>query len=396
MQLLKPLPITLVLCLGLVIAIAQPLTPQDPVRQLYTAFNNAENEGRMDKLKDIQKQALAFLKNSRQLQPKQLGLLYTIAGQIAQEADGDLDKAVPYLEKAYKLCSNEYGSTSEEAFTAKKCLSWAYGYAGHLDLERQLSLEMLEYYLQDKNKNINEIANLYHTIGMNYGYEGNRQDEQRFYHTGIEAMEQYHPEAAAAIQARQYNLGQLYSSLAISYHADNNYEAALTAAKKGLYYRNLATPGSPQLAINWMIIGRSLYQTEGNADTALYYLDKAIAILEKKAGNNTSMMGSAPWVSYKGYKAEILMKANRISEAIYITKATINQIEKSPTYNAQSAVGLIYSYCSLSASYLAINNTAEAWKVMEKIKAKLNNNHTIPQPARLAAQHPIRGCAQQK
>jgi CHAT domain-containing protein len=369
--------ITLAFCLCYATTFTQAVTRQDPIRQLYNAFNDAETEGREDKLKDIQKQALSFLANSKQLSQKQLGLLYTIAGQVAQEANGDVDNAVIYLEKAYKLCSTEYGSTSEEALAAKKCLSWAYSYTGHPELERQLSMEMLDYYLKDKKKNIVEITDLYHTNGMDYGLEGNRQDEQRFYLTGIESMEHFQAETPAMIQAKQYYLGLLYNSISLSYYADNNYEAALIAARKSLYYRNLIMPRSQQLAANWMIIGRSLYQTEGNADTALYYLDKAIGILEKKADNNTSMIGSSPWVTYKGYKAEILMKANRTPEAILITKATINQIEKNKSSNPQSAVSLIYNYCSLSSSCIAMNNAAEALQVMEKIKEELSNNNTV-------------------
>ncbi len=242
---------------------------------------------------------------------------------------------------------------------------------------------MLAYYQLEPKKYLAEIANLYHTIGLNYGVQGNRTDEQRWYRNGLQLLELVATSSPGMLQTKNYLLGLIYNSLSISFFADNRFEAALTAARKSLSYRNLVMPGSEQLAINWMIIGRSLYQTNGNADTALFYLDKSLAILEKKRTNNNSMEGSNAWTTYKGYKAAILLAAGRVNEAIAETTSTIQYIEQHHPAGEQQMAGLIYSYCSLSEAYLQQGKKAEALRVMETITAQLNNKPEVPVLSRI-------------
>lgn len=346
--------------------------PQDPVQKLYVEFQTAINGGNAIAIEQAGKKALRLLQNEKALTVRQRAIAYTIAG-AAEVSAFKLKEALAHLQKALQFCEDGYGKESPETFDAKRYLSWAYGYMSDFALERRYSFELLDYYKKDEAKYAIEIADLYHTIGMNYGLKGKSgssakgdiANEQAYYNLGRKTLEGYRPPTPAKELEKQYNLLNIYNSLGVSYNTTENYDYSRHYAEKSLALREKLTPGSTQRAINWMIIGKDVFQTEGKADSALPHLARAVALLEKD-----SLKGTPPWVNYKGYQAEMMIKGGKLDEAITEIKTVLKEMQQSPSPNPVLFAGLVQNHALLARAYTESGDYKKAVATCEAVREK--------------------------
>lgn len=345
---------------------------KNEIEKIKSAFDEAMIKGKREKLLELEETIMKRMKERKDLTDKEVAILFTLAGSTKRE-NFKVKEALPFMIKALELNEKAFGKNSIQALETKKYLSWCYGDLGYIEKERKYNYELLDFYKTDEKKYPIEIADLYNTIGMGYGLEandiGDRITEQRLLNIGKEILEKFQPLHDSIKHAKYFNLMNIYNSLSISYFASNKYDQALRFARKSLELRNIYTPQNVERAINMMLIGRCLHLMEEDYDSAFYYLNKSINLLEQKDRAGQSMIGTSPWTTYKSYKAKISVAAGRFNEAITETQFLIKFIQKN-NFNGTSHESLLQNYEVLSRSLL---EKGEYKKALEICKEALAN-----------------------
>ena len=336
--------------------------------ELRAMFNTLKplSDGDKTQLEQLQKQVQPYFAGKKQLSLQDSALLYIIEGGI-KVMRFEADSALPALIIADSLSAIAFDKFSEENRYAKIYLGSAYGYTGNLAKEREIYEELLVNLNHDAHPDLNKIASVYHSLAMNYGAAdggqigGDRVTEQNYLRKGINIMDNYHPAYKTDLENKQINLVNLYNSLSLSCYATNNYSDALFFAHKSLSLRN-GLPLSAERAINYMVIGRSIYKTDYNLDSSLSYVDSSLQILEESGFKN-----EVPWLTYMGYKADILIDAGKLKEAITITKNVIDQLSDAKKINTLVAGPFVLSTAELSKALILLGRTEEAVAVCRPI-----------------------------
>ncbi len=352
---------------------AEARPPQNVIDKIDSIFHNSMAVGNRQQFPQLEKSILAQLDNNTNLTKKQLAKAYLLAGAIKRERFKP-DEALPFLINALKLCESEFGKTSPETIECKKYLSWSYGDIGNIVEEHKFNYELLDYYKSDEKKYVIELADMYNTIGQSYGLRGDRPDEQMMLNHAKDLLLNYQPENKIKEQNRLLDLINVYNSLAVSYQKSSNFYNALLYARKSMALRQILTPGSQEIAINWMTIGTSLYKTEGDYDSAFYYLNKSIELFERKNKQGESMKGLPPWAAYKSYIADILISTGRLDEAIALTRSTIEYILKNHLLDPLISTSLLQSYIALSKALIEKGEFKKSLEVCEEAMVKLEKN----------------------
>lgn len=337
--------------------------------KLRSLFNYVQplSDGDLKKLTELEKELAPYFKNISKLPLKDQALVYTIEGAIKVKTF-KYREALSLLLTAVQACDKAFGELSPENLLAKTYLSWAYGYLGNAEMERKINYELLDIYSKDKEHYINQIADTYQTLAMNYGVRKDSSSadmitEQKLLLQGIELMENYHTAANSnADTQRVGNLINLYNSFSISSYNTHNYNNALYYARKCLSLRERYKPNLERV-INLMYIGRSLYQTGSPVDSALLYADSALAMLEENGYKNTP-----PWFSYTAYRGEILTDAGRPSDAITATQKIVNYLASNSELILGNAKVLVANAIILSKAYIRKGDTKSAVAVCKSVK----------------------------
>ena len=115
----------------------------------------------------------------------------------------------------------------------------------------------------------------------------------------------------------QYLLANVYNSLSQSYAYSLDYETSIKYARKSLQISEKIFPKNPERSAPMVALARGVYAFENKCDSAIYYLDNAITLLEK---NN--LYGTEMWLSYRSYKVNILARCGKKNEAKILAKNT--------------------------------------------------------------------------
>lgn len=284
------------------------------VREQYTAGHQQGNpELVQSAVQGCQDLIATFKKNNDQ---KNLAKVYTLYGQILVE-NGKFPESKEVLIKAYDLSSKEFGANADETLEAKKYLSWAYGYLGDADMELKYSNELLESYKKDEAKNSLAIADLYNTIGMNYGLRNDRDKEREYLFNSQKMLENYKPKNEEESVQVQSLLMNVFNSLSLSFIESIDYKNAIVYARKSLDISQKIAPNSPERTPTMVVMARC-YTLEKQCDSAILYIDNALNLLE---ANN--LKGSTMWLSYRSYKVNILGRCGKADEAKTTARGTI-------------------------------------------------------------------------
>ncbi len=225
--------------------------------------------------------------------------------QINKGEKQNLDSVIEIYEQINGKVESTFGKLSDEYTALKGLTAWAYGYLGNLDKEMSMTTELLKMELESPNPDNHRLADYYNTIGMNYNYRGENLSELLSLKKALTYL-QLIPDIKQNIKAYQ-SLINVYSAISLSYLLAQDHVSALFYSNKCIEERNKSGIYSPQIAINYMIVGRANYALSKNYDTAMYYLHKAVGILE-----TSGMKGSPPWISYQGHIADIDVQSGNI------------------------------------------------------------------------------------
>jgi signal transduction histidine kinase len=311
---------TLSLLLGLLficfVALPQSNSNLDlnKVREQYiTGHQQGNPELVQSAVQGCQELIATFKKSNDQ---KNLAKTYTLFGQILVE-NGKFAESKDVLLKAFDLSKKEFGADADETIEAKKYLSWAYGYLGDADMELKYSNEILEAYKKDEAKNELAIADLYNTIGMNFGARNDRDKEREFLFNSQKMLENYKPKNEEESVEVQSLLMNVFNSLSLSFIGSIDYNNALVYARMSLDISQKIAPNSPERTPTMVVMARC-YTLEKKSDSAIYYIDKALNLLE---ANN--LKGSTMWLSYRSYKVNMLARFGKGDEAKAEARNTI-------------------------------------------------------------------------
>ncbi len=251
---------------------------------------------------------------------KKLILAYTLYGQILVDNNTKLAEAKDNLEKALLLATKEFKPESDEIYEIKKYLSWACGYLGDLDKELQYSNEMLTVLKKNEKANTLRIADLYNTIGLNYGLRKQRDKEQQYLFDSKQILESFISGQASEKMESQLLLANVLNSLSLSYIGDIDYQNALQYARMSLAISATISPGSPERAPTMVVVARC-FTLEKKCDSALLYINKALSLIETNGLQSTSM-----WLSYRSFKVNIFGRCGKTDSAKATARITIQRL----------------------------------------------------------------------
>lgn len=273
--------------------------------QYTTGHQQGKPELVQSAVKGCQELIALYKKNYDQ---KNLAKTYTLFGQILVE-NGKFTEAKEVLINALDLSNKKFGSESDETLEAKKYLSWAYGYLGDADTELKYSKEILETYKRNEPLHVLDIADLYNTIGMNYGARNDGEKEREYLFNAQKMIENYKPkneEESAKVQSLLMNI---FNSLSLSFIGSIDYENAIVYARKSLQISEKIAPNSPERTPTMVVIARC-YTLEKKCDSAIFYINSALTLLE-----SNQLKGSTMWLSYRSYKVNMLVRCGKVDEA---------------------------------------------------------------------------------
>lgn len=288
---------------------------------------------------------------------KNLIRAYTLLGRILVDK-GNFQASKTILILAYDLSLKELGAEADETLEAKKYLSWAYGYLQDSNTELKYSLELLESYKKNETKYFLDIADVYNTIGMNYGARNNRQKEQEYLFQSKEKLEQFISKSKEENVESEELLANVLNSISQSFLYSFDYHNAIIHARRSLLISEKIAPNNPQRAAALASVGRCIYALEKNCDSAIYYLDNALKLLEL---NN--MAGNEIWLSYRTYKTNILARCGNRDGANKVAIGSIDtMLNRSPSCKEALIPILIQSQnidAELSKNELKLNKAVE-------------------------------------
>ncbi|MEP7265199.1 MAG: tetratricopeptide repeat protein [Bacteroidota bacterium] len=289
-------------------------TDLDKVHEQYNLGHQQGNPELVKKaIQDCNELVSAYHKNNDH---KNLAKAYTLLGKILVE-NGKFSESKDILIKAFDLSNKEFGSDADETMEAKKYLSWAYGYLGDADMELMYSNELLETYKKNKAKYSLEIADLYNTIGMNYGSRNDRAKEREYLFNSQKMLEDYNPKNEEENLEVQTLLMNVLNSLSLSFIGSIDYKNAIIYAKNSLQISGRIAPNSPERTPTMVVMARC-YILERKCDSAIFYMDNALNLLE---ANN--LKGSTMWLSYRSYKVNMLARCGNGDKANSEARNTI-------------------------------------------------------------------------
>lgn len=288
------------------------------VREEYSIGHQSGNPILVQKaVQDCQSLIKQFQKNN---ELKNLATAYTLFGQILVE-NGKFAESKEILSKALELSSKEFGNDADETLEAKKYLSWAFGYLGDANIELKYSEELLEAYKRNFTKYELAIADLYNTIGMNYGNRNNREMEREYFFNSQRMLQNYKPKNEEEKLEVQSLLMNVLNSLSLSFIGSFDYTNALVIARRSLQISEKIAPNNPERTATMVVVGRCIYALEKKCDSAIYYLNTALTLLE---ANN--LKGSPMWLSYRSYKVNILARCGNTDDAKTVARNTVKTI----------------------------------------------------------------------
>ena len=366
------------ICLFILWGIHSQPKESNGVRLLYDRFSLLEEGESKERIDSFRHEVETLPARMPSLTPKDRALLLVMQGGLLELAFQPND-ALPLMLLATDSCTKAFGRQAPETLDAQSRLAWAYGYTNHLDLERKICFEQLDFYNKNQPRYLDKIVDIYNELAMTYGlttldkdnYTGDRFTEQKLLRKAIELLDNYPGENPAADERRQKNYWNLYNSLAISSYATRNFNNSLDYARKCLVFQERLQPGAT-LAINLMTIGRSLFQTEHNVDSSLYYLDSSLVVLEKYGYKHWP-----PWYTYNNYKAEILLEADKPEGAIQITQQIRTLVKPRKEASSMDTNTFIHTSAALSQAYIKSGDIKNAVSVCEATKDILHNRQII-------------------
>ncbi|MEP7171844.1 MAG: tetratricopeptide repeat protein, partial [Bacteroidota bacterium] len=169
----------------------------------------------------------------------------------------------------------------------------------------------------------------------------------------------------------QMLLENTYNSLSVSYFSLNDYQNAIAYSEKCLQLLDAIAPENPQRAINLMYIGRSIYERDRNIDSAFFYMDASLKLIEN--GNPATGLGkgSAAWISYSSYKSAILLRSGKRDEAITFSKSVIDFVKKNNMLNAATVEVVLMHYQNVANAYIDQDNLQPALKTCEEAEVMM-------------------------
>jgi signal transduction histidine kinase len=290
-------------------------TSIDKAREKYSIGHHSGNAELVEgAIKDCKNLITIYKKNNDR---KTLAKTYTLLGQILVEK-GKFKESKGYLIKALELSNKAFGADSSATLEAKKYLSWAYGYLGDLETELKYSLELLESYKKNESKNILVIADLYNTIGLNYGLRNNFEKEREYMYNSEAMLIKYKPKGNDENMQVQGLLMNVYNSMSLSFIGSIDYSNALIYGRRSLKISQKIAPNNPERAATMVAVGRCIYTLEKKCDSAIYYIDNALKLLELNLMDSTTI-----WVNYRCYKVDILARCGNSDKAKEVANSTI-------------------------------------------------------------------------
>jgi signal transduction histidine kinase len=296
----------------------QSVQEVDSIRTIYLNGRQNQNPEHVSQGIDGCKSLITRFKKSGNR--KKLILAYTLYGQILVDNNTKLAEAKDNLENALLLSREEFKPESDEVFEIKKYLSWACGYLKDLDKELQYSNEMLSVLKKNEKANTLKIADLYNTIGLNYGLRKQRDKEQQYLFDSKRMLENFSSAQPGEKMESQLLLANVLNSLSLSYIGDIDYQNALRYARMSLAISATISPESPERTPTMVVMARC-YTLEKKCDSALHYINKALLLIEANGLQSTPM-----WLSYRSYKVNILSRCGLTDSANATARITIQRL----------------------------------------------------------------------
>lgn len=297
--------------------------------------------------------------------------LSSILKGYAHMAAQDYGSAMQELTKAEPESSRLFGAFSPVHLDALTYLSWTYGYSGDVDEELRLCMVLLGHYQRDPERHLMEIADTYNTIAMNHGLRGDRYMEMRMAQQGLDMLQGHtvtDPYETARLASVRWTLLNSYALAAANI---GQYASASMAAHECKRILAMLDPGSAQMSISDQIIARCWWLAERNLDSCLHYFDMAIDRLARNERPDQPGKGSAPWLSYTAFKADVQLQVGRAGEVLKVLEDA--QQFMTPAHFAapgyrESALKLLLTQAQ---TYLALGRTDQAQASAEKLKGQL-------------------------
>ncbi len=224
--------------------------------------------------------------------------------------------AIRTLEPVTQCAQTLFGERSALHLEALTFLSWAYGYAGDLDSELRINQDLLAHYRSDSGRYATEIADTYNTIAMNLGMRGDRVSEMRMLQEGLALLDTQEPVDAEEDLRLKSIRWTLLNSYALSAVNAGQYANARIAAHRCIELLHALDPSSTRQAISEQVVARAWWMIEGDIDSCLAYMDRALTRLERNERSDQPGRGSATWLSYASYKADFQLQAGRAQDAL--------------------------------------------------------------------------------
>lgn len=282
-----------------------------------------------------------------------------------------LDQAINLGNSIMATVETEFGNNSDEYTKLKLITAWAYGYSGNLEQERKMTNELISSELAQSNPDVMRLADYHNTIGDNYMRRGETLNELINFRKALDYQNQI-PDIQNDFLAYQ-SLINNYNSICQSYLNAQDYVNALFYATKCVEERTKSGVFTPQIAINYMAIGRSKFGLSHNKDTAMYYLNKAISILE-----SSGMKNSPPWVSYQGHIADIEIQAGETQAGIIHMSSIINEFKLSD--NPEVINVTAGHYYKIIKALIQTNQIAIATQKSNEAIAYVNQHQNVLRP----------------
>ncbi|MBL0031059.1 MAG: hypothetical protein IPP27_02355 [Bacteroidetes bacterium] len=188
---------------------------------------------------------------------------------------------------------------------------------GDLDTENKYSQEILLVYKRNEEKYKLKIADLYNTIGINFGLRNNHIKEREYFFFAKNILDNYKLKNLDERKNVQEQYLNLFNSLSLSYINSLDFENTIYYAKKSLAISEKLAPNSSETAATYVVLARC-YTVEKQCDSAIFYINQALNLLEL---NN--LRGSDLWLNYRSFKVNILARCDKAEEAKSIADSSI-------------------------------------------------------------------------